>query len=68
MDDDGSDAYRSAHSRAMNLAQKLFSGVRHLTAHRHQEDEVDEQLALEQLAAVSVLARGVDDATVATAA
>lgn len=66
-DDDGSDTYKNAHRGARSLAEGLFAGIRNVISHTLQETEADEQRALEQLAAVSVLARWVDDARVATA-
>ena len=50
----------------MALAEALFAGIRNVAAHTVAETEADEQHALEQLAAVSVLARWVDDARVVT--
>ena len=67
-DDDGSDTYKSVHRGAAALAEGLFAGVRNPAAHTVAETEADEQHAFEQLAAVSVLARWVDAATVASAA
>lgn len=65
-DDEGTDTFRSAHIGAMALAEGLFAGIRNVVSHTHHEDEGDEQRALEQLAAVSVLARWVDEAWVVT--
>ncbi len=65
-DDDGSDTYRSVHRGTMALAEGLFAGIRNIVSHTVAETEADEQAALEQLAAVSVLARWVDDARVET--
>lgn len=66
MDDDGSDTYKSVHRGPAALAEGLFAGVRNPSAHTVALGEVDEQHALEQLAAVSVLARWVETATVVT--
>ncbi len=66
-DDDGSDTHRSVHRGAMALAEGLFAGIRNVVSHTVAETDADEQRALEQLAAVSVLARWVDDARVVTA-
>ncbi len=51
----------------MALAEGLFAGIRSVVAHTVAETEADEQAALEQLAAVSVLARWVDEAELETA-
>jgi hypothetical protein len=67
MNEDGSDTYKSVHRGAWSLAEGLFAGIRNVVAHTVQETAADEQRALEQLAAVSVLARWVDDARVVTA-
>ncbi len=67
MDDDGSDTYKSVHRGAWSLAEGLFAGIRNVVSHTVAETEADEQLPLEQLAAVSVLARWVADARVETA-
>jgi uncharacterized protein (TIGR02391 family) len=66
-DDEGSDTFKSAHRGAMALAEGLFAGIRNVVSHTVAETEPDEQHALEQLAAVSVLARWVHDARVETA-
>jgi len=60
--DDGTDVHRGARA----LAEGLFSGIRNISAHTVAETEIDEQRALEQLAAVSMLARWVDEAIVVT--
>ncbi len=65
--DDGSPTYTSVQRGAMALAEGLFAGVRNPAAHTVAEIEVDEQHALEELAAVSVLARWVQRAEVVTA-
>ena len=65
--DDGSPTCTSVQRGAMALAEALFAGVRNPAAHTVAETEIDGQHALEQLAAVSVLARWVATATVATA-
>lgn len=67
MDDDGGDTFKNVHRGAMNLADGLFTGVRNPVSHNAAETEANEQEALEQLAAVSVLARWVDSATVVSA-
>lgn len=66
MDADGSKTFDSVHRGARALAEGLFAGIRNVVAHTVAETEVDEQRALEQLAAVSVLARWVDEAVVMT--
>lgn len=65
--DDGSDTYRSIHLGARGLAEGLYRGIRNPAAHTVTTTPPDEQLALEQLAAVSVLARWVDRAKTVTA-
>jgi hypothetical protein len=66
LEDDGSDNFKSVHRGAMALAEGLFAGIRNVVSHTVAESEADEQAALGQLAAVSVLARWVDDADVVT--
>jgi hypothetical protein len=61
-DDDG-DTYRSVQRGAMNLAEGVFAGIRKPLSHEA-DQELSEQEALEYLAALSVLARWVDAATV----
>jgi hypothetical protein len=67
MEDDGSKTYKSVHRGARSLAEGLYAGVRNPASHEILGD-LDEQHALEQLAAFSgLLARWVDAATVETA-
>lgn len=63
MEDDGGDTFRSLHRGAMALAEGLYAGIRNPIGHTVM-DEIDEQEALEKLAAFSVLARWVDKAKV----
>lgn len=63
MEPDGSETYESRHRGAMALAEGLYKGLRNPLAHEV-EDDLDEQVALEYLAAISVLARWVDEARV----
>jgi hypothetical protein len=63
MPDDGSKTYQSVHRGARSLAEGLYAGVRNPASHEVLGD-IDEQHALEQLAAFSLLARWVDAATV----
>lgn len=63
----GGDTYRSRLVGASALAQGLYSGVRNILSHES-ETEIAEQVALEQLAAFSLLARWVDEAYVETEA
>ncbi|MBD8059044.1 TIGR02391 family protein [Cellulomonas sp. JH27-2] len=65
VEDDGSPTYRSVQEGAMHFGVGLCQGVRNVTA--HETDELDEQVALERLAAYSVLARWIDGADVAEA-
>ena len=62
MPDDGSATFKNVHRGAWALAEGLFAGVRNVLSHTVLESEKDEQRAVEQLAAVSVLARWVDEA------
>lgn len=66
MRNDGSDTFRSVQRGARNLAEGVFTGIRNPLAH---EAEVDmpEQQALEYLAALSVLARWVDESSLEVA-
>ena len=63
MSPEDSDTYRSAQRGAMALAEGIFAGIRNPLAHEAGM-ELDEQAALEYLAALSILARWVDDSTV----
>lgn len=60
---DGSDTYKSVQRGAMALAEGIFAGIRNPLSHEAGQ-ELDEQVALEYLAALSVLARWVDESTV----
>lgn len=62
---EGSEDWTSAHQGAMAFGQGCMLAIRNLATHR--VDEPDPQLALEQLAALSVLARWIDDAEVVIA-
>lgn len=66
MKDDSSKTFKSAQRGARSLAEGIFAGIRNPLAH---ESEVDmpEQQALEYLAALSVLARWVDESSLETA-
>lgn len=63
MEDDGSNTYKSVQRGAMAFAEGIFAGIRNPLAHEA-GDELTEQEALEYLAALSVLARWVDSASV----
>jgi uncharacterized protein (TIGR02391 family) len=63
MTPDGSDTYKSVQRGAMALAEGIYSGIRNPFNHEDLKD-IDEQVALEYLAALSVLARWVDEAIV----
>lgn len=63
---DGSDTYRSVQRGAMALAEGIYAGIRNPFNHEDPMD-IDEQTGLEYLAALSVLARWVDDAEVEVA-
>ena len=63
MTQDGSDTYKSVQRGAMALAEGIFAGIRNPMSHEA-DQELDEQVALEYLAALSVLARWVDESSV----
>jgi len=63
MTPDGSDTYKSVQRGAMALAEGIYAGIRNPFNHEDPRD-IDEQVALEYLAALSVLARWVDESTV----
>ena len=58
----GDEDYDSSLSGARSLHAAVMSRVRNLAT--HSTEEIDEQIALEQLAALSLLARWIDDAEV----
>lgn len=66
MQPDGSDTYKSVQRGAMALAEGVFAGIRNPLSHEV-DQELSEQEALEYLAALSVLARWVDQSDVETA-
>lgn len=66
MKDDGGDTYKSVQRGAMTFAEGVFAGIRNPLSHEA-DQELSEQEALEYLAALSVLARWVDESTVETA-
>jgi len=66
MPPDDSRTYKSVQRGAMAFAEGIFAGIRNPLAHEAEHD-LTEQQALEYLAALSVLARWVDEATVETA-
>ncbi|WP_097966321.1 TIGR02391 family protein [Streptomyces sp. or20] len=61
--DDGSETWRSRHDGAAAFARGVYAAIRNPIAHEA-GDELEENEALEQLAAFSVLARWIDSATV----
>jgi hypothetical protein len=63
MPDDGSKTFQSVQRGAMSLADGVFAGFRNPLSHEA-EQELSEQEALEYLAALSVLARWVDEAEI----
>jgi hypothetical protein len=63
MTNDGSDTYKSMQRGAMAFAEGIYAGIRNPIGHGDPED-ISEQVGLEYLAALSVLARWVDDSTV----
>ncbi|GAB3619066.1 hypothetical protein GCM10027417_03260 [Glutamicibacter endophyticus] len=58
-----SDTYRSVQRGAMAFAEGVFAGIRNPLSHEV-DQEMSEQVALEHLAALSVLARWVDESSV----
>lgn len=61
--DDGGKTYQNLHRGARAFAEGLYAAIRNPGMHRPQQsDGGEEQLALEQLAAFSLLARWVDQA------
>lgn len=67
-ENDGSKTYDNLHRGARAFADGLYTAIRNPGMHMPQEsDGGEEQLALEQLAAFSLLARWVDQATVESA-
>jgi Protein of unknown function (Hypoth_ymh) len=63
--EEGSRAFTSAHEGAMFFGRGCVMGIRNVSVHDIEGRE--EQVALEQLAALSVLARWIDDAAVVEA-
>lgn len=63
MTPEDSDTYRSLQRGAMAFAEGVFAGIRNPLSHEV-DQEMSEQVALEHLAALSVLARWVDESTV----
>lgn len=61
MEADGSDTYQSLHDGAIAFGTGCFKALRNPPAH-DPHDELEEQKALEQLAAFSILARWIEDA------
>lgn len=67
MKDDGSDTYKDRHRGARSFADGLYMAIRNPGVHTPPSgDGGEEQLALEELASFSRLARWVDDAEVET--
>lgn len=63
MKPDGSETYRSLQRGARTFAEGIFAGIRNPLSHEA-DQELSEQVALEYLAALSVLARWVDESIV----
>jgi len=63
MADDGSETYKNLHRGAMCFAEGLYAAIRN-PANHSMLSELSADEALEQLAAFSVLARWIDQATV----
>ena len=66
MPDDGSKTFKSVQRGVRTFAEGVFAGIRNPLAHEA-DQEMPEQQALEYLAALSVLARWVDESTLETA-
>lgn len=67
-EDDASKTYENLHRGARAFADGMYTAIRNPGMHKPQESAGgEEQLALEQLAALSLLARWVDQADVETA-
>lgn len=66
MTDDGSKTFKSVQRGARMFAEGAFAGIRNPLAHESEHD-MTEQVALEYLAALSVLSRWVDESTLETA-
>ncbi|MEV7757997.1 TIGR02391 family protein [Microbacterium sp. NPDC089180] len=66
MTDDGSKTFKSVQRGARMFAEGVFAGIRNPLAHEV-DHEMPEQQALEYLAALSVLARWVDESTLEVA-
>jgi putative copper export protein len=65
MADDGSETFRSLHDGAAAFGRGCFLAIRNVLSHEYGEAaEPPEQQALEYLAAFSVLARWISDASV----
>lgn len=65
MNDDGGKTYQNLHRGARSFADGLYTAIRNPGMHKPQEsDGGEEQLALEQLAAFSLLARWIDQSEV----
>ena len=67
MSPDGSNTYRSMQRGARALAEGIYAGIRNPFNHESPHD-IDEQVALEYLAALSILARWVDESELEEAA
>ena len=65
IDSEDTDTWKSAHMGAMRLGEACFQGFRNLVAHK--KADLTEQEALEQLGALSTLARWVDGSALAEA-
>lgn len=65
-ENDGGDTFKNRHDGAGNFARGVYAAIRSPIAHE-EDEELEENEALEQLAAFSVLARWVDSAAVVKA-
>jgi hypothetical protein len=64
--EEGTRAWTDAHRGAMHFAQGCMLRIRNLV--EHHDTELDEQVALESLAAISLLARWIEEAKVVSVA
>ncbi|GHC94920.1 hypothetical protein GCM10010309_80830 [Streptomyces violaceochromogenes] len=65
-ENDGGDTFKNRHDGAGNFARGVYAAIRNPIAHE-EDEELEENEALEQLAAFSILARWVDNAAVENA-
>lgn len=64
MEDDGSSTFTSLQDGVAAFGRGCFMALRNPSSHEHDDEETPEDVALEQLAAWSILARWIDDAAI----